>query len=291
VKLTLLQVPYHYNFARARVGAGLGPVRYVEAQADARLRQLGFEVALQTIERAGKSEDVPAAVVEGNTALAAEVARAVASDSFPLVLCGSCSACLGVLAGLSAPVGIIWFDAHGDYNTPETTPSGFFDGMPLAVANGLCYQELHGRISSSPPVPPAHTLLVGVRDLDPGERDNLARAEVLLVTGAEIRALGARAALEPKLKTLRARTGEIYLHFDIDVLDPEFAPGVDYPSSNGLRLSDAEEAIGLIAELFRVRAASLTAYNPDREANNRTLQTGLHLLTVIGAAASPSRRH
>jgi len=284
MKLTLIQVPYHYGFSQARVGAGCGPRRYLEAGAEAALRQLGYEVSVELVERGPEAKETPLAVLEGNTVLAARVAASVDSGGFPVVLSGGCNACLGVLAGLGARLGIIWFDAHGDFNTPETTPSGFFDGMPLAVATGLCYRELWGGLSSAPPVPPAHALLVAVRDLDPGERDTIAQHGVLAVPAADIKALGAAAALGPKLAALRKRVEQIYLHFDIDALDPALAPGVDYRAPGGLSLEEAEEAIRLIAAQFWVRAATLAAYNPDHEEDDRTLAAGLRLLSLLAAA-------
>ena len=282
-KLSLIQVPYHYGFSQARVGAGRGPLRYIEAGAQRNLQNLGFDVTVRTIERRGLTNETPVAVAEGNALLAAQVREAVALGSFPLVLSGGCNACLGVLGGLGSRVGIIWFDAHGDFNTPETTPSGFFDGMPLAVATGLCFREVWEEITSAPPVPPSQALLVGARDLDPGERENIARHSVLFVPASEIRDRGATAALGENLERLRSRVEEIYLHFDIDVLDPTLAPGVDYRAPGGLSLEAAEEAIRLIAARFRVRAASLTAYNPDHEQDDRTLRSGLRLLALLAS--------
>lgn len=224
MRISLIQVPYHYGLVEARVGTGLGPVRYLEAGADRKLRGRGFEVDIQTVLRRGETQETLAAVAEANTFLAEQIAGAVASGAFPLVLSGGCSACLGVLAGLGPKVGIIWFDAHGDFNTPDTTPSGFFEGMPLAIATGLGHQELWSRISKAAPVPPTQTLLVGVRDLDPGERDNLEQSRVQVVTAADVKAEGTATTLKPKLAQLRAQVEEIYLHFDIDVLDPQIAP-------------------------------------------------------------------
>lgn len=288
MNISLIQVPYHYGFVQARAGAGRGPVRYLEAGAEQELRRRGFEVGVRAVERRQATEELLAAVVDTNTVLAGEVAGAVAAGAFPLVLSGVCSACLGVLAGLNSRVGIIWFDAHGDFNTPETTPSGFFDGMPLAIATGLCYPELWGQIATGPPVAASETLLVGARDLDPGERDNLEQSAVQVVPSAEIKASGVASALGPPLEALRSRVEGVYLHVDIDVLDPVVAPGVDYRSPGGLSLQEMDEAIRLIAVHVRVKAAALTAYNPDYEKDERTLKAGLHLVTLLADAAAAS---
>lgn len=289
MKLSLVQVPYHYGFAARHIGAGRGPGRYLEAGAAEALRKGGFEVGVEEVTRQQPTKEIPATVAEGNAILADVVARAVASGAFPLVLSGGCNACLGVLAGLNSKVGIVWFDAHGDFNTPETTPSGFFDGMPLAVATGLCYRDLWSRIATMPPVSPADALLVAVRDLDPGERENIRQSGLLAVGSAEIKTLGVPAALEPKLELLRARLSDIYLHFDIDALDPEVVPGVDYRAPGGLTIEEAEAAIRLIARTFRVRAAALTAYNPDRDPSDKSLQAGLQVLAALADAARRSQ--
>ncbi|MFQ5817430.1 MAG: arginase family protein [Terriglobia bacterium] len=290
MRISLIQVPYHYGFLQAGRGAGRGPLRYLDAGVEQALRRSGFEVAVQTVQRGHDTQEILAAVVTTNTALAAHVASARGAGAFPLVLSGGCSVCLGVLAGLKSRVGIIWFDAHGDFNTPETTASGFFEGMPLAIATGLCYHELWSQIANLPPVPPAQALLVGVRDLDPGERDNLERSKVQVAIAAEIKAAGVAASLQPKLAQLHSHVDEVYLHFDIDVLDPAIAPGVDYRTPDGLSLREAEEAIQMIAARFRIQAAALTAYNPDHEENDRTLQAGLRVLHGLVGVIARSRQ-
>ncbi len=290
MKLTLIEVPYHYGFVQPRYGAGRGPGRYREAGLTTALAGAGFEVAAESIERPSATEEIPAAVAEGNRLLAAQVSRALASGAFPLVLSGGCNACLGILAGLNSRVGVVWFDAHGDFNTPETTPSGFFDGMPLAIAAGLGHHDLRSKITDSPPVPGPQILLVGARDLDPGERVNIQKAGVGLVTAADIKSRGVVAALAPKLRSLREQVADLYLHFDIDVLDPALAPGVDYRAPGGLSLEEAEDAIRLLAAQFHIRAAALTAYNPDREEEGRTLAAGLRVLSSIAAAVRGTGR-
>lgn len=288
MKISLIQVPYHYGFLEAKKGTGRAPARLLAAGAEQNLRRQGFDVTVGTVQRSGEAGEIPAAVIEANSDLAEKVRRARETSAQPLVLGGPCSSCLGVLAGLGASVGIVWFDAHGDFNTPETTPSGFFEGMPLAVAVGLCYEEIWGGISAAAPVPPAHVLLVGVRDVDPGEWDNLRRSGANAVTAEEIEAGGLATALEPKLVKMRSRVEEIYLHFDIDVLTTGAAPAVDFRAPGGLSLAQAEEAIAMIAGRFRVRGAALTAYNPEREESDQTLTSALRLLDSLASALATS---
>ncbi len=285
MKVTLISVPYNYGQVGRHVGAGLGPVRYLEGGAEAALTGQGFEVAVVGVERRTQTEDTLAAVAEVGALVREQVSGAIRQGAFPVVLSGGCSTCLGTLAALGPEVGIIWFDAHGDFNTPETTPSGFFEGMPLAVATGLCHEPLWRQITTNAPASPTRVILAGVRDLDPGEHENIKRSGAQAVTAGEMKQAGVTAALGPALEALRRLTRTVYLHFDIDALDPAFAPGVDYRSPGGLSLEEAEEAVGLIAQQFRVGAAALTAYNPEHEQNGRTLQSGLRMLQALCRAA------
>lgn len=287
----MIEVPYGYGFVGPNRGEARGPRRYMEAGADRLLRSMGFEVSTETLERRTQTGDILPAVVDGSRCLATSVFHSSETGEFPIVLSGGCSACLGILSGLSANVGIIWFDAHGDFNTPETSRSGFFDGMSLAVATGFCYRNLWYQVTSAPPVAPAKTLLAGVRDLDPGERENVDRSGLLVVTASQIKTPGVREAFIGTLEDLRARVSEIYLHLDIDVLDPEFAPAVDYPTPNGLTVEEVEDAFQLIATKFLIRAAALTAYNPDRSGDELTVACGLRVLLALAQAASQKRNN
>jgi arginase len=287
MKVSLFSLPYH--LARPRIGMGGGPIRYLDKGADQLLREHGCEVDVETIEHRGPFQHEIATIIELNAQLAEGVRKAVQQHCFPLVLAGNCNTCLGTLAGLgSTDVGIIWFDAHGDFNTPETTRSGFLDGMALAIATGQCWKQLACEIPDFRPIPETRTLLVGVRDLDPEEKELLERTQVVRVGADRIRRSGLGAALEPALHALASRVREIYLHIDIDVLDPSEAPANEYSAPGGLSLAEVEQAVGLITERFLVRAAALTAYNPDYDPENKTLQAGLRLMSAIIKAASAS---
>jgi arginase len=289
MQISLIILPYHYGFLEAHSGAGAGPLRYLEAGLEQRLKEQGFAVTTSSVDFEPPSE-LPAAVVLAGRLLRQRVEEAQDGPYRPLILGGGCSSCLGVLAALPPDTGVIWFDAHGDFNTPETTPSGFFDGMPLAVATGHCYTALWYEIATRPPVSDSQVLLVGVRDLDPGEEQNVRQAAIPIVTGRALAEEGVRAVLLPHLHALRDRVSSVYLHFDIDVLDPSLAPGVDFRTPGGLSLETAVAAIRLVGEHFQIAAATLTAYNPDHEEKDRTLQSGLRLIEALAQTLSDDEK-
>jgi len=290
MKISLIQVPY--DLGEEQVGMGKGPIRYIQAGADRKLLDRGFEVKVETVKRDIPTEnDMLKKIANINANLAKSVKNAIDENYFPLVLGGNCNNILGILGGVaSSKIGIIYFDAHGDYNTPKISISGFFDGMPLAIATGQCYPDLLTQIGNIGPIPEAYTMHVGARDLDPKERELLENSEVQLLENSELKKDTQMSALSSALTKLQSEVNEVYLHIDIDVIDPQEAPGVNYRTPNGLSLDEMEKATLMIAEKFRIRAAALTAYNPDNEEDDKTLQTGLHLLTTIATAVANSTK-
>jgi len=287
MKIKLIQVPYHLG--KERVGMGLGPVRYMESDIVNEMINRGHEIISEKIQSIHDFNEELQAISHINTLLKNSVTDARKNGYFPLILGGNCNVALGTLAAFDeTKVGVIWFDAHGDFNTPETTPSGFFDGMPLAIVTGQCYNDFWKKIGKNHPVQESHTLHVGVRDLDPEERESLERTEVSVITANDIKSKVLTQALLPKLNELRSQVENVYLHIDIDVVDPLEAPGVDYKSPYGLTSTDVAQAILMISEKFRVIAAALTAYNPSHDENNKTLNVGLSLAYKIAEVAGLS---
>jgi arginase len=136
-------------------------------------------------------------------------------------------------------------------------------------------------IENMKPIEESWTLHIGARDLDPEERALIESTEVLVVENTTLKERGIKNALLPKIAELKSKTQEIYLHIDIDVIDPSLAPGVDFPTPEGLLLEEMEEALKLIGEKFQIKAAALTAYNPENEIRNKTLHTGFKLVNAI----------
>ncbi|MBI3287453.1 MAG: arginase family protein, partial [Chloroflexi bacterium] len=176
----LIQVSY--MIGDDRHGASQGPQCYMQAGVEKLLVARGAAVAVERIERGEPFRDSATASLAVNKQLAPIVRQATAAGQFPLVLAGSCDVSMGILAGFDHErCGVVWIDAHGDFNTPESTISGFFAGMSLAVITGHCYQNLWAQIGDSAPISEEATLILGARDLDPAERERLERSAIQVV--------------------------------------------------------------------------------------------------------------
>jgi arginase family enzyme len=219
-----------------------------------------------------------------NKRLAAAVGGAIQAGSFPLVIGSSCEISQGILGGFDHPnCGVVWLDAHGDFNTPETTISGFFPGMALSVVAGDCYQTRWAQIGDNTPVPAEKVLLLGVRDLDPLEATRLERLPVRMIGWREGEPQG---DVEAALDALAGQTREVYLHIDYDALDPAAAPdSIVFPALGGMSLDSMAGVIRGVASRFRVRAAGLTAFNPDNDPEGIALRAGLRIIELLGECA------
>jgi len=251
MKVALVQVPYHLG--RENVGMGKGVAVLAEMLA-------GEGVEPVRVERSGEALNEIAASMSVIHAVADRVRELVARGAFPLVLAGNCNSSLGTVAGLdtSGDFGVVWFDAHADFNTPDTTEGAFFDGMALAMLTGSGWRALRQSVTGLRPVPEESVVLVGARDLDAGERARLEGSSV---------ALADPSSLERALAALSERVDHVYLHVDLDVLDPSVARANPYAVEGGLSLGELEGAIQAVGQRFAIRAAALTAYDPDCDPN------------------------
>jgi arginase len=214
-----------------------------------------------------------------NRGLAAAV-RDAPGGALPLVVAGSCDASLGALAGIDdTDCGVVWLDAHGDFNTPESSESGFFPGMSLAVVVGHCHRDRWRAVGGTPVAEDA-TVLLGVRDLSPAaERERLQASAIQVVPWRDARADG---DVVEALDALRDRVSSVYLHVDLDAFDPSVAPGiVDEPVPGGLSDADGELIVRAVLERFGVPAATIATYAPARDPDDRTLRLALRLIELL----------
>jgi arginase len=273
MQTVIVQVPY--ALGRRDAGLATGVPVLAEAIAD----ELGATTAV--VEASGESWNEIGASIDVVRALAGTVREVVVRGDFPLVVAGVCSSALGTLAGLGSPpdLGVVWFDAHGDFNTPETTPTGFFDGMPLAMLTGSGWEALRARVDGLRPIEEANVVLVGARDLDAAEEERLERSAVRIVRPGE--------PIEPALDALDARVRDVYVHVDLDVLDPSQGQANRYRAEGGLTADAVASSIGEVARRFTIRAAALTAYEPAYDPQ-RTVPGAATLIAtqIVGAGVT-----
>jgi arginase len=220
-------------------------------------------------------------ILDACVALAALVEATVRAGSRPLVLGGDHSIAMGTLAGLAAageqPGGVIWIDAHGDLNTPESSPSGNVHGMPLAAALGRSPDWFVHDGLTLPALDPSRVALVGIRSLDPAERAFLREADIRVFTMSDIDRIGIEHAMREALDRV-AGPGFVHVSLDLDSLDPEVAPGVGTPVPGGLTYREAHLACELIAESGIVGSFEVVESNPILDRENTTARTAVELV-------------
>lgn len=229
-------------------------------------------------------------IVTGCTRLAGRVELAKQENTVPLVMGGDHSIAIGTIAGLAAfcrkegkRLGVIWIDAHADFNTPESSPSGNVHGMPLAVSVGLGRRELTELYGPSPKVDSRNVVLIGVRDVDPLEKANLKDRGVLTYTMADIDRMGMFSAAEEALERVRPRVDVLHVSFDVDCLDPEFAPGVGTPVKGGIQFRELHLLMETLAASGLVGSIEVVEINPILDVANQTSEVAVAMvLSVLG---------
>ena len=285
--LQLISVPY--DTARRGERMGAGPEHLLRSGAEERLRAEGHRVR---VERVDPPVDAFLAEISTAFALQGEVAEAVRraerDGRLPIVLSGNCNAAaVGTLTALGQRVGVVWLDGHGDFNTPETTIGGFLDGMALAIVTGRCWRQLVAQLPGFSPVDEANVLLLGARDLDLLESAAISESSLTMLRPADV-----RTRLDATLGDLRERVRDVYVHVDLDVLDPATQGRANaLAAPDGLTLDEVDSAIRLVARDFRVRAAALTAYDPALDEDGRVCRAALRLLATLAEVATPVEAH
>jgi arginase len=239
IPLDLIAVPW--DVERGDTGAARAPGELAARGFPARLRATGREVREIIVQPDREGSSKLERVAEIGRGIARAVSQARAQGRFPLVLSGGCLAAVGVVAGLQSlgeDPAVVWIDAHGDFNTPESSPSGYWDGMALATVCGVSLGDLREAVGLKPLAVDRAIHLAG-RAFDPLETANIRRHGLERIAVSELASPEARERIGRG-----ARAGGWYLHVDLDGLDPRDAPAVGFPEPAGVRLDDLLEALG-----------------------------------------------
>lgn len=262
---------------------GAGPLRLVGDPAISdELRAQGWDLQLETIETPDPNDPEIVRIAEGDRRLARRVRAAHEGGAFPLVLAGNCNSCLGTVAGLG-PVGVVWFDAHADFDTPDRS-LGFFDGMGLAILTGNGWELLRQTIPGFMPVDERDVVLVGVRDLEEHQRAPLDASAMRILPGPSFDSTGFLHALDE----LRQRASRTYLHIDLDVLDTSEGRANRFAAAGGLSAQQLEWAVEMVFRRSAVAAAALTAYDPGLDEDGRMARAASRVIATVARSALES---
>jgi len=276
----LLAVPYDSGNYRMRMGNG--PEALLRAGLEQALRDNGHTVQTKAAEL--PDDWWPSEIqtsFELMRMLSVAVRLAVESDHLPIVLAGNCNTAVGTLAALG-DVGVAWFDAHGDFNTPETTTSGFLDGTAVAIITGRCWKQLTVTIPGFQPIADERVCLIGTRDVDSLESKLLADSNVDVITPDE-----PRSHLPRTLNSIGQHVERMYVHLDLDVLDADVAAANKFAVAGGLTIDDIEYALSEIARTFRIAGITLSAYDPTADTNGAAARAAIRLICAAAGLARP----
>jgi arginase len=296
-KIRVIGVPL--DLGQSRRGVDMGPSAVRVAGLEARLEALGHvvedagNVSVAIAEQ--KKEGSPSAkylkeITATCTKHAELVLKTLEAGKIPIVLGGDHSMAAGTVAGVAEfhrrqnqKIGLIWIDAHSDMNTPETSPSGNVHGMPLAAIMGLGPPELGNIFNFSPKIDPDNCVIVGVRDIDAHEKENIRKAGIDVYTMRDIDERGMRAIVEEALRIAGRGTAGYHVSLDMDWIDPEDAPGVGTPVRGGATYREAHLAMETIADHGRMTSFEIVEVNPVIDEHNQTAVLAVELaLSAFG---------
>src|SRR5215813_663723 len=296
-KIRVIGVPL--DLGQSRRGVDMGPSAVRVAGLEAKLEGIGhvvedsgnIAVAIPEQKKAGDpNAKYLKEIVATCTKEAELVVKTLEAGKTPLVLGGDHSVAAGTVAGVAEfyrrqnqKIGLIWIDAHSDMNTPESSPSGNVHGMPLAAIMGLGPAELGNIYNFSPKIHPENCVLVGIRDVDAHEKENIRRAGVEVFTMRDIDERGMRSVMEEALRMAGRGTAGYHISLDMDWIDPEDAPGVGTPVWGGATYREAHLAMEIISDHGRMLSFEIVEVNPVIDEKNQTADLAVELaLSAFG---------
>ncbi|MGZ3695330.1 MAG: arginase [Bdellovibrionota bacterium] len=300
-KIRIIGVPS--DLGASRRGVDMGPSAMRVANMGPRLKQLGYDVedvgnipvavreSIAVVRQDPQSKiSYLKEIVDASKALKDKTYQALKDGRIPLVLGGDHSLAIGSIAGITKfygeqkkKIGVIWLDAHGDINTPETSLSGNIHGMPLAHALGTGTKELLAVGEQNPMVDPSRTVLIGLRDLDPGEQKAIRELGVRAFTMRDVDEMGMRAVVQEAIRVATNGTAGFHLSFDVDCMDPSVAPGVGTAVRGGITYREGHLAMEILHDSMKMLSMDVTEVNPVLDTSNQTADLAVEMaLSAFG---------
>ncbi|WP_257352334.1 arginase [Pseudalkalibacillus decolorationis] len=287
-KIGILGVPM--DLGQMRRGVDMGPSAMRYAGILERLENLGYDVEDRGDIEIPQREKVASketnlknlkGVIEASTRLSDGVHQLIEDDHFPLILGGDHSMAIGSLAGIARHhdnLGVIWYDAHGDLNTGDTSPSGNIHGMPLAISLGIGDEQLTQISGYGPKIKPENIVIIGARSLDEGERELIREKGIKVFTMHEIDKMGMTKVMQEAIEYASNGTDGVHLSLDLDGLDPAEAPGVGTPVLGGISYRESHLAMEMLAEADILTSAEFVEVNPILDDKNKTATVAVGLV-------------
>jgi arginase len=288
-KISIIGVPSDYGQQRRGVDMGPSAIRY--AGVTERLEHLGYEVRDEgdiTVKREMRSSQQDTnlknlkEVVEVCTQLSDKVKEVITQRRFPLVLGGDHSIAIGTIAGLATHyknLGVIWYDAHADINTPDTSPSGNIHGMPLAVSIGMGDESLVKIGGNVAKIKPENIVIIGARSVDPEERELIKEKGIKVYSMHEIDRVGMSKVIEDSIAYLKkGQVDGVHLSLDLDGIDPLYTPGVGTPVPGGITYRESHLAMEMLAEEEMITSSEFVEVNPILDERNKTADAAVALM-------------
>jgi arginase len=268
--------PFHNGLRDVSMGSGALRLA-TDDELRAGIEAEGWELAQEEIEPVDESDPEIARVIELIRRLAGRVRQAVTEGAFPLVIAGNCNSALGTTAGIGTEqLGVLWFDAHADFDDPEENQSGFFDVMGLAMLTGRGWRALRSTIPGRAPIPERNVVLAAVRDLETYQRRRLEQSALKSVPGPIH-----QDRFENALTHLKDTASRVYLHVDLDSIDIDDARANYYAAPGGPNLERLLDCIRQATERLTIAGAALTAYDPAFDPDKRTLTAARAVVRTI----------
>ena len=297
-KIRIIGVPT--DLGASRRGVDMGPSALRVANMGPRLQKLGYDVedvgniSVPVRESITKPQSTGIKflpeIVATVAALKEKVYQSFKDGRTPLILGGDHSLAIGTIAGATKffserkkKIGVIWLDAHGDINTPETSQSGNIHGMPLAHGLGKGHKDLLALSETIPMVDPSRTVLIGIRDLDPGEQNTIREMGVRAFTMRDVDEMGMRNVIQEAIRIATNGTEGFHLSYDVDSMDPSVAPGVGTPVRGGFTYREGHLAMELLHDSGKILSMDVTEVNPVLDTSNQTADLAVEMaLSAFG---------